>query len=105
MYAYTNITFTAKQKENLFKLYDMIISNGLFFKVIDLISEKDWESIQEATLQTIENIYKYKNSAAGIIELISTNYDATNMDLSAIQDKLNDPELMGFVKEIVPNLS
>jgi phosphoribosylpyrophosphate synthetase len=34
MYAYTNINFTDKMKENIFKTYDLIVSSGLFDKVL-----------------------------------------------------------------------
>ena len=34
VYAYTNLSFTAKQKDNPFKLYDQLISSGLFFEIV-----------------------------------------------------------------------
>jgi hypothetical protein len=33
VFAYTNLNFTTKQKENLFKLYDQLISSGIFDKI------------------------------------------------------------------------
>ena len=37
MYAYTNINFTDKQKEDPTKLYDILVSSGLVSKVINII--------------------------------------------------------------------
>jgi hypothetical protein len=33
VFAYTNLSFTAKQKENIFKLYDQLVSTGIFQEV------------------------------------------------------------------------
>ena len=35
MYAYTNINFTDKQKENEYKVYDTLKSNGLLDKILE----------------------------------------------------------------------
>ena len=105
VYAYTNLSFTEKMKEDPFKLYDILVSTGIFTDVINVIREKDWKEIQESVWDTINNIYSYKNSAAGIIELIAANYDQTNFDLAAIQEKIANPEEMAFLKEILPLLN
>lgn len=102
IYAYTNLNFTEKQKEDPFKLYDLLISSGIFKTVIDSINEDDWIEIKETVMQTIENIYKYKNSAMGILENLSTDYSNLNFDLEQIQEKLSNPENLHLLKEIVP---
>jgi hypothetical protein len=38
----------------------------------------------------------------GILDNVSTDYSAVNMDLTAIQEKLTDPEVVGLIKEILP---
>jgi prolyl-tRNA synthetase len=45
VYAYTNLTFTAKQKEDVFKLYDLLTHNGLYLRIIQDI--KDLKEINE----------------------------------------------------------
>ncbi len=101
-YAYTNLSFTEKMKEDPFKLYDILVSTGIFTDIIDVIREKDWQEIQQGVWDVIKNIYDYKNSAAGIIDMIATDYSAVNMDLSEIQEKLADPNSLALVKEILP---
>ena len=104
VYAYTNLNFTAKQKENPFKLYDQLVSSGLFYDIQKCIWEKDWEEIEKTIITTIDNIYKYKNSAMGILEAVSTDY--TNLDLNAseIQSKIADSNNIEFLKEILTKL-
>lgn len=101
-YTYTNLSFTDKMKEDPFKLYDILVSTGIFTDIIDCIREKDWDEIQKNIWATVENIYKYKNSAMGILDLIATDYQDLNMDLSAIQEKLADPNSLSLIKDILP---
>ena len=103
-YAYTNLSFTEKQKENPFKLYDLLVGNGIFKEIIGCIYEDDWKEIQETIIKTIDNIYKYKNSALGIMETISTDYSNLDFDASEIQSKLADPENMAFLKDVLSKL-
>lgn len=105
MYVYTNLTFSTKQKENVFKLYDQLISSGLFEQIVSKIPNKEWESIQTALTTIITNIYTYKNSMAGILDILTTE-DYTNLQLDAtkIQKLLGDPENMEFLKDVLTKL-
>ena len=49
-------------------------------------------------------IYDQKNSAVGIVETIVNDYSAAEMDASAIQAKLSDPENLGLLKDILTKL-
>lgn len=101
---YTNITFTEKQKENITKLYDMIISNGLYEKIIASIPTEEITGLFDAIDETIESIYKYRNSAMGILEMVSADYSDLNLDASNIQEKLADPNNMEFLKNVLSKL-
>lgn len=104
VYAYTNLSFTEKMKEDPFKLYDILVSTGIFTDIVNVIREKDWSEIQENVWATIENIYKYKNSIMGILETVTTDYEGLNFDASEIQQKLADPENMEFLKSVLSKL-
>ena len=104
VYAYTNLTFTDKMKEDPFKLYDILISTGIFEDVLKAISQNDWDEIQNGTWDTIENIYNYKNSAMGILENISNDYGNVSMDSDEIYQKLADPENMELLRGVLNKL-
>ena len=104
VYAYTNLNFTAKQKENPFKLYDQLISSGLFYEVQSCMWERDWEEIEKAIIATIDNIYKYKNSAKGILEEVVADYGNLNLEASDIQSSLADPTNLEFLKTVLDKL-
>ena len=104
VYAYTNLSFTAKQKEDPFKLYDLLVSTGIFHDIVDHIRDKDWLEIQENVWKTIENIYAYRNSVMGILENISADYSNLNLDAAEIQKKLADPDNMALLKDVLTKL-
>lgn len=104
IYAYTNLSFTPKQKENPFKLYDIIISNSIFKEILNYIDNEEWIEIQEAIIKTIENIYHYRNSVMGVLENVSHDYNGLNLDATNIQQALGDPENMAFLKDILNKL-
>ena len=104
VYAYTNLSFTEKMKEDPFKLYDILVSTGIFTDIIDCIREKDWVEIQAGVWDTIKNIYNYKNSIMGILETVTNDYNNLNLNATDIQQKLADPENMELLKAILTKL-
>lgn len=103
VYAYTNLSFTDKMKEDPFKLYDILVSTNIYSDIVNCMGAELGE-IMESTISTIENIYKYKNSVLGILENISTDYSNLDLDASEIQAKLADPENMKLLKGILDKL-
>ena len=103
-YAYTNLSFTEKMKEDPFKLYDILVSAGIFTNIINVIREKDWSEIQENVWTTIKNIYDFRNSAMGILSFIASDYSAVEMDASKIQELLANPENLELLKQVVTKL-
>lgn len=104
VYNYTNLTFTDKQKEDPAKLYDILETNGIINSVISLIPEAEYTNLLSSIDETLESYYKYKNSAKGIIETISTDYSNLDFDAQAIQDKIADPNNLELLKNIIEKL-
>ena len=104
MYAYTNINFTDKQKEDPTKLYDILISSGFACEVFRAIPEAEYHEIISGIEDSINAIYTYRNSVMGILDTISTDYSNLNLDASEIQKKIGDPENMEFLKQVLTKL-
>jgi hypothetical protein len=102
--AYTNISFTEKQKENVTKLYDAVVSTGFYNRVIEAIPYDEINSLIAAISDTIDAFYRYRNSVVGILENISSDYSNLNLDASAIQQKLADPENMELLRSVLSKL-
>ena len=103
IFAYTNISFTDKQKEDLPKLYDMLYSSGVITEVLKNIPEDEYMEIVFGVRDSIEAIYKYQNSVLGILDTIKTDYSDTEFDLSKIQEALTSSDL-SMVKDIISKL-
>lgn len=104
VFAYTNLSFTDKMLEDPFKLYDLLVSTGIFTDIINGIGDKEWPEIQENVWTTIKNIYDYRNSAMGILSFIASDYSALEMDAGKIQAMLANPENLTLLKDVVSKL-
>ena len=104
MYAYTNINFTDKQKEDVTKLYDLIVSSGLYTKVLEAIPDNEYCNLLNAIKKSIDAIYAYQNSVMGILDTISTDYSNLDLDASEIQKKIGDPENMELLRSVLAKL-
>ena len=104
MYAYTNISFTDKQKEDPTKLYDLLEENDIIAEVIAAIPENEYALLLGWIDETIEAFYTYRNSVMGIMEQISADYSNLSLDATAIQQKLADPQNLEFLKSVMTKL-
>lgn len=99
---YTNITFTEKQKENMMKQYDILVSSGVMQSIIDTIPKDEYQTLKNYILETISSIYNYRNSISGVLEALSTDYNETSFNIEQIIKNLKDPEALQTLKDIAP---
>ena len=104
VYAYSNISFTEKQKSDPMKLYDLLSSNKLLNLIIGLVPESEFYYLTKVTHELATAIYTYRNSALGILDSIGRDYSNLNFDATEIQKKLADPENLTLLKNIVEKL-
>ena len=101
---YTNITFTDKQKEDPAKLYDLIVSSGLWELVFEQIDKNDYAAMISYVNKSVEAFYNYYNSIYGILDNINKQYETMNLDATEIQKKLDNPENLTLLKEVLEKL-
>ena len=104
LYFYTNINFTDKQKEDPTKLFDLVVSSGLFDAVKCKMDVTEYNQLINAINKSIKAIYDYQNSILGILDTIKEDYSNLNFNATEIQSKLADPENMEFLKGILSKL-
>lgn len=104
VFAYTNIAFTDKQKEDLVKLYDILESNGIFNMIIEAIPKVEYKAIIDGVEECAEAIYTYRNSVMGILDTIGQDYSNLSLDASEIQAKLADSENVEFLKAVMAKM-
>ena len=101
---YTNITFTDKQREDPAKLYDLIVSSGLWELVFEQIDKNDYAAMISYVNKSVEAFYNYYNSIYGILDNINKQYETMNLDATEIQKKLDNPENLTLLKEVLEKL-
>lgn len=104
VFAYTNISFTDKQKEDPVKLYDIMESNGIFNTVIEAIPKVEYKSIIDGVEECAEAIYTYRNSILGLLDSITSDYNLMDLDITSLQSKLGNAENVEFLKEVLTKL-
>jgi hypothetical protein len=103
IFVYSNIGFTDKQKEDLPKLYDILKSSGIIELVISAIPQKEYESICNGIVDSIDSVYKYQNSVLGVLDTIKSDYQDTEFSLENIQELIQSTDL-STVQEIISKL-
>lgn len=68
VFLYTNISFTDKQKEDPFKLYNTIKSNGLLDLVLTNISEEEYSTLFKFLEEISKAKTKYNRSVVSLIQ-------------------------------------
>lgn len=86
------------------ELYDLLFTNNVFDDVFKNIAVNEFNLITDMIDKTIEEFYKYRNSIKGILEAITADYAQLDLDATEIQKKLNNPENVGFLKEVMTKL-
>jgi hypothetical protein len=103
VYAYTNLSFTDKQKETPHQLYDLLETNGVFDMVAAAISN-EYTTLIDWINEMVESFYKQRNSVLGILEQVSADYSNLSLEATEIQKKLADPNNLTLVKDILTKL-
>lgn len=102
--AYTNLSFTDKQKEDYSKLYDLLEENGINKLIISAIPEDEYAFLIDGINDSINAIYTYQNSVMGILDTVSQDYSNLDLDATNIQEKIANPENLELLKGIMTKL-
>lgn len=100
---YTNISFTEKQKENEYKLYDILKSNQIIETVLKSIPSQEYLELQALLEMLIEDEKNMNKSIAGAINNLLENLPKS---AEAAQDIINsfDQEKYGQVLDLAKSV-
>ena len=104
LYAYTNISFTDKQKEDPAKLFDLVKSSRLLDSVIMLIPANEYTDLVTGVQNSITAIYAYQNSVMGVLDNISTDYSNLSLDATEIREQLSNENNLRLLKDVISKL-
>ena len=101
---YTNLSFTEKQKEEPWKIYDILINSGVMEEIRKEIPKEELNMVYHFIDDATERIYEYRNSAYAILDSLKTDYNALDFDAEAIRQKIADGENVEFLKDVLTKL-
>jgi len=102
MEAYTDIEFD--DGTDSMQVYDTLIAGGFFPQMYKLIPDTEINFIINNVNKTIDNIYKYRNSAYGILDALKTDYSDLDLDIEKLTSQLSNGENVEFLKEVIDKL-
>ena len=102
---YAEISFTEKQKEDLWKLYDLMHSSNFSIKIIEAIPKEEIELLQKWCYSIINNYYEYRNSVYGILDTVSKDYENLSLNTEKLVQEISNPENAKLLKDVVTKMS
>lgn len=102
--AYTNINLTDKQSEDVLKLYDLFVSSGFIAEIEKNIPEEERDYIHMGVMETIGEIYRYRNSAQGVMEAIVQDYKDVELDANKIAETITGEGNLDTIKKVITEL-
>lgn len=99
---YTNITFTEKQKEDLFKLYDCLDSNGIINKVLMNMPDGEYDELYHYLKDTMKDKIHYDNTILGVINNVIESLPLQADEIQKIVDNFDEEKfqnVLNFAKE------
>lgn len=104
VFAYTNINFTDKQKEDRLALYDLLNGSGLLKAIYDILPCNEYSVLANTISDVIAEIYRYKTSVLGILQAVSEDYSNLDLDAEKIREKLGNKENVEFLQNVMDKM-
>lgn len=97
VYMYTNISFTEKQREDEFKLYDTLRSNGFFELFYEALDDKEYEELFDQIAELKATMERSKGSVAGVIANIIEDLPANAEAAAKIVENFDPSQFQAVV--------
>ena len=89
VYMYTNISFTDKQKEDEFKIYDTLKSNSFIDAFLDVLNEDEYADLYNFLVDTQSALETYKQSTVSLIQSLINDLPKQAEAMKNIMDNFN----------------
>lgn len=97
VYMYTNISFTEKQREDEFKLYDTLKSNGFFDAFYKALDEDEYNELYTSLNALRKDIITYRTSAGSVLNNVIDNLPKNAEAAAKIVEKFNPEQYQRVV--------
>lgn len=104
VFNYTNISFTDKQKEDSYKLYDLLVSSGFIKRLRQQVDCDQLDELELYTYETLHNYFNYRNSIYGIMDTMNQDYGSLAKEAEQLRADIVNPTSLGVLKETLTQL-
>lgn len=104
VFKYTNLVFTDKQKEDLPKLYDLLMGNGIIKMIEDKMPECEYIYLEEDAREILSGMHEYDNSIYGVLDTVRNKYSDMELDVDKLRDELANADNLDIVSQVVSKL-
>lgn len=87
--------------QGIYEIYDILSHFDVFNKVKDFVSQSQLTFMFDTIKETCQALVDYRNSAAGIVDIISEKAKDTNQNVSEALNILNDPTKFEHVQKVM----
>jgi hypothetical protein len=103
-FTYTNISITDKQIEDAGKVYDMLISSGIYNEFINNMDTKEYSFINHQIHNVIDKMDAYTNSVYGILDNMNEEYGDISEGAKQLLNDLSESKDIELVSDIMTKL-
>lgn len=101
----SNLEVPNYEDADICEIYDYLYANKIIDAVADVTRATGlWDIVMDSVNEVVDSVYKYSNSARGIIRGITQDLEDVQFDAEAIQEKLGNPENLALLKDILTKL-
>ena len=100
----TNISFTDKQLEDEAKLYDMIVSSGLWEVVKAGLADGFYDNMVYYLRSISQHVYTYRTSVYAVLDALKKDYNGLNFDIDNMAKQIQNGENVEFLKDVLTKL-
>lgn len=103
---YAGIELTEDELADAAALYDILETNNLIRAIESCIPAEELDILHALINDTLDDITRYNNSAAGIIQAMSNNADGLDGQLASILEQIKNSEgleQLSVIKDVVGN--
>lgn len=89
VFAYTNITFTDKQRQDIGGLYDKLTCSGLLEEILNNIPESEYQTLYSYFEELEEDKIKYDNTILGVVKQWISDIPKNTKEMEEIVKNFN----------------
>ena len=98
VYLYTNISFTDKQKEDPYKIFNMLKSNGLLDLVLSNINEEEYTTLFKFLEEVSKVKTEYNRSAIGLLQSVIHDLPTQANAMKEIMDNFDPNKFQNVIE-------